>query len=84
MSHSEHSQLQYLISDTYKDLHGVRPSPRRDWSVFTVAELREWYADMHHRIDASIEREQREQSAHEAAVREAMTPSPAFTLAELL
>jgi LPS sulfotransferase NodH len=78
---TEKQQLFDCISDDYKSLHGVRPRPTRE---FTLSELREWSAELRHRIDASIEREQREQAEHEAAVREAMTPTPEFTLGELL
>jgi LPS sulfotransferase NodH len=52
--------------------------------MFSLSELREWYADLREEIEASIRQRESEQAAREAAVREAMTPTPEFTLGELL
>ena len=78
---TERQELINCISDDFKSLHGFRPRPTRE---FTLEELRGWYADIRAELKADFESEQRDEDAHEAAVREAMTPTPEFTLGELL
>ena len=84
----------YLAACCYVDVHksayGYKPGwPSSDST--TLEELEEWTAqaskyaeEANLRLEESIAEFESEEAAHDAAVREAMTPSPAFTLGELL
>jgi len=70
------------ISDISKDLHGFRY--RCDWQRMTVTELRNMRNDFQQRLEEDINRERDDKRARVAAVRVAMTPSPAFTIGDFI
>ena len=84
-----HSRIAGEISDVSKEVYGFRD--RFDWEAMSVSELRayraEWYrrADAERACDAQQEEDcKHEQCEHRDAVRAALTPSPSFTIGNIV
>jgi hypothetical protein len=65
-------QLLSQISDTYKEINGMRP--RWNMDHMSDDQLQAWQDEMVQEIHDQIEVERQEELAHEAAVKRALTP----------
>jgi hypothetical protein len=70
-------QLLSQISDTYKDINGIRP--RWNMDHLSDDDLQKWLDDMFVDLRSQMEQERADELAHEAAVKKALTPKT-FTL----
>lgn len=80
---TEREELICNISDDYKSLFGVRPRGY-NWDGMTVEELRTWHNEICESLHREMERERKEELAHETAVAKAMEHKSGFTISELV
>jgi hypothetical protein len=79
---TRYEELTCLISDTYKDIYGVRP--RMAWGWHSESFLEDFYKQLCDELGRIMKAERQEEADHQAAVKEAMTLKPLATPVSVL
>lgn len=70
---TKREELINLISDTYKELNGIRPR-FYNWDAMTEEDLEAEYSELSNQVLRRILEQRNEEREHQAAVAKAMTP----------